>query len=165
MKKLLLIVILSILLFGCDESGRKRLLIDELYERDVSQQEMYFYQGRLFTGVAFDVYDNGEVKWEGNYKKGMLHGEYKEWCYRDPNLVSTLGYFKRISSGDWYHMMDPNYETEIAYGNAPNKFKHGIWKTWHCSNDNILLLEEEYENGEIISKKCWDKEGNKIDCK
>jgi len=173
MKKLLLILLCVPMMFSCGEEKvetkektkeEKRLLIDELYEREVGQQYIYFYQGKPFTGVAIDIYDSGEVKWEGNYKNGILHGEWKEWCYQNSTNVSTLGYFKRMSADEWYHMKDPEMKTEIYYGFAPEKFKHGIWKTWNCYN-NILLLEEEYENGEIISRKCWDNEGKKIKCK
>jgi hypothetical protein len=61
--------------------------------------------------------------------------------------------------------MDPENETEISVGFAPNAFKHGTWKTWQCYGDNILLSEEEYENGMLVSQRCWDKQGSPIDCK
>jgi antitoxin component YwqK of YwqJK toxin-antitoxin module len=36
-----------------------------------------YYEGVLFNGIGFDVYKNGQLKGEVNYKNGKRDGLYK----------------------------------------------------------------------------------------
>ena len=48
---------------------------------------------------------------------------------------------------------------ERHYKNGKND---GIWKKWY-KNDQ-LQYEKNYKDGEIIFEKCWDEDGNEIEC-
>ena len=39
----------------------------------------------------------------------------------------------------------------------------GVWKVYH--ENEVLSMEGLWENGELISEKCWDENGNEIKCK
>ena len=41
--------------------------------------------------------------------------------------------------------------------------KEGLWKTYYESGK--LNEERNYKDGKLISKECWDEDGNKIECK
>jgi antitoxin component YwqK of YwqJK toxin-antitoxin module len=79
----------------------ERVHIDDLQEREEAQ--MLFYQGKPFTGIAYEVYsegqlnfeieikdgktdglgqewyDNGQLHWEANFKDGQPDGLFQEW--------------------------------------------------------------------------------------
>ena len=40
--------------------------------------------------------------------------------------------------------------------------KEGLWKKWYKNGQ--LQYEKNYKDGEIIFEKCWDEEGNEIEC-
>ena len=40
--------------------------------------------------------------------------------------------------------------------------KDGLWKKWHKNGQ--LQYEKNYKDGEIIFEKCWDEDGNEIEC-
>ena len=51
---------------------------------------MYF-EGKPFTGVGFDVYSNGLMMFEANYKNGKLDGLFKFW-YLNGQLANSSNY-------------------------------------------------------------------------
>ena len=51
---------------------------------------MYF-EGKPFTGVGFDVYSNGLMMFEANYKNGKLDGLDKGW-YEDGRLEYSFNW-------------------------------------------------------------------------
>ena len=92
-------------------------------------------------------FNNNELKLEVNFKNGKRNGLWREY-----------------------------YENGQLYGNG--KFINGLMITETCFNKvgekryfkkyyitGEKLLEINYENNQIISKKCWDKNGNEIECK
>ena len=40
-----------------------------------------YYQGKLFTGIAFDMYDESQLNAEISFKDGQFHGVSK--CYNN----------------------------------------------------------------------------------
>ena len=67
MKHTLSILLFILFLFGC---GEKRVLIDELTNIGTKKSPIMFYEGEVFNGVGFDVWENGQLQLEGNYKDG-----------------------------------------------------------------------------------------------
>ena len=114
--------------------GQERVSEDELTE----SENRYYYQGKLFNGIS-ELYDEHGGLWkEWNYKDGQRNGLYKRWS----------------ESGRLKHE-----------GNYKNGQLNGVFKVWHRSSvGGQLRYEFNYKDGEIISKKCWDEEGNKIEC-
>jgi len=88
------------------------------------------------TGRVIHYFSNGNVEGVSHYKNGLLHGEML--------ILDDEGNFKTFE-GSWYE------------GNPD-----GIHKKWH--DNGQIVLEEKYDNGELISSNCWNERGYKIDC-
>ena len=76
MKNLLSILVVSLLLIGCSEN---RVLMDELINKGSNRDPIMYSEKGLFNGIGFDVFENGQIKYEENYKDGKREGIYKEW--------------------------------------------------------------------------------------
>ncbi|MDA9237241.1 hypothetical protein N9O99_02145 [Schleiferiaceae bacterium] len=72
MKKLLSILSLCLVFISCSPD---RVLYDELTQKG----EISYFEGKPFTGVAFDIYSNGQLKLQINYKDGKFNGLAEEW--------------------------------------------------------------------------------------
>lgn len=72
---------------------------------------------------------------ECNYKNDLRHGEEKYW-FENGHLELQGEYF--------FDQMD------------------GLWQSWH--ENGQLASEAKYDRGILISKKCWDESGKKIEC-
>jgi antitoxin component YwqK of YwqJK toxin-antitoxin module len=70
-----------------------------------------------------------------NYKDGEFHGTQKGW-YKNGQLA---------------------FESFSIDG-----IDNGLSRQWY--ENGQLSLEENYLNGELISSKCWDENGNLIQC-
>ena len=127
MKKLFLIFI-CILLFGCSE---KRIMEDEL----VKKGQLYYFDSKLYTGIFFDVWGDGELRKEGHIKDGKLDGVVK--------VFSQNGQLR--------------YE-----GNWKDGKMNGFSKQYHSNGQ--LKEEVNFKDGELISQKCFTENGQEIDC-
>jgi len=47
-------------------------------------------------------------------------------------------------------------------GNFKDNEYDGFWAGWHENGQKSY--EVTYKDGELISEKCWDKDGNERDC-
>ena len=88
---IVLVLVFCSLLFGCSESSENRVLIDDLTNKGKEDSPIMYIEGKLFSGIGFEVYPNGQLKNERNYKDGILHGLQK--TYIDENRRS---YFEDI---------------------------------------------------------------------
>ena len=129
MKKILSILLVSVLLIGC---SKDRVLIDELTNKGTEESPIMYSEKGLFNGIGFDVYKDGQLKFENNYTDGKKDGSFKEW-YENGQL---------------------SYEGNWKDGN-----KDGLWKKWY---ENGLLVKKEvnYKDGNIDGLwKEWYKNG------
>ena len=134
MKKTILVLTASILIIGC---SKKRVLIDELENKSENWLESVMYsQGELFTGIGYDIYDNGQLQTEQSYTNGVLNGAWKEW-YKDGKIWSE--------------------------GNYKEGKEHGLEKWWHQNGE--LKFKGDYNNGELVSQICFDESGAETNCK
>ena len=76
MKKILSILLVSVLLIGCSED---RVLIDALINKGTEESPIIYSEKGLFNGIGFDVFENGQIKYEENYKDGKTDGLFKLW--------------------------------------------------------------------------------------
>ena len=141
MKKLLSILLVSIILFGC---GEDRVLSDELTDKGRRGVELMYYESKLFNGIGYDVYSNGKLKSEVNYKDGKRDGLYKGWYVND-----QLSYEMNFNNGtidglyrEWYE----NGQLKF-YGQSKDGEEDGIWKYY---DKNGKLDERNYKDGEEI---------------
>jgi antitoxin component YwqK of YwqJK toxin-antitoxin module len=76
MKKLLSILLLSVVLIGCSE---ERVLMVDLTEKGTEESPLMYSESGLFNGVGYSVHSNGQTKEEVNYKDGKEDGLSKSW--------------------------------------------------------------------------------------
>tara|TARA_B110000037_G_C16840753_1_gene391670 strand:+ start:218 stop:625 length:408 start_codon:yes stop_codon:yes gene_type:complete len=88
MKKLLSIFSMSIILISCSPD---RVLLNELTDKGTEESPIMYFEGKPFTGVGFDVYSNGLMMFEANYKNGKLDGLFKFW-YLNGQLANSSNY-------------------------------------------------------------------------
>ena len=151
--KQLSILFLSVILFSCSD-GDKRYHIDET----TSPSDTLTYlksDMSLLNGVVYSEF--GE---NGRYINGKKDGIHKEW-YESGQIKSELEFekgksvFKKYTKY-WYDdgqlMLDGKYDGDQQYS------KMFYWT-------GKLKYELIYEGEKIISKKCWDYDGNQIECK
>ena len=131
MKKLLSLLLLSVVLIGCSE---ERVLNDELTNKGTEESQIMYYEGALFNGVGFDVYSDGQLKAEGNFKDGELDGLNKGW--------DEDGQLRKESN--WK-------DGELD----------GLIKSWY--EDGQLEEEGNFKDGELDGYKSWDENGQRTD--
>ena len=122
--------------------------------------------------------------YEINYKKGKLHGPWK-FFEKNKLLISqdwedgvTIGNSKNYydngqvrSEGPLKLPEDYMLSLEELEGNTlleeftwiNNRKQHGLWKFY--SINGKLTSEVKFNEGEEVSEKCWDEDGNEIECK
>jgi antitoxin component YwqK of YwqJK toxin-antitoxin module len=106
----------------------KRVL-EDLIEMD---DELYsYYEGEKFTGISFELWDNGQLGSETTYVDGIETGLQKIW-YKNGQL-----------------------EKEIYLRNASG---HGMEREWY--ENGKLKLESEIWKGICMWEKLWDENGN-----
>ena len=89
MKKILVILLVSILSIGCSEN---RVLIDELTNKGTKNSPLMYNEKGLFNGIGFDIHPNGQLKKEVNYKYGKKNGLHESW-YTD-GQISFQSFYK-----------------------------------------------------------------------
>jgi antitoxin component YwqK of YwqJK toxin-antitoxin module len=57
----------------------------------------------------------------------------------------------------WYENGQQAYE-----GNYKDGKQDGLWPHWYENGQKSS--KNTYKDGELISSKCWDKDGNEYDC-
>ena len=115
MRKALLIITAVMLVLGCGSDSIK-LDINNLIDRGGL---MYApNDDKPFTGIVFDFYENGEKELDGNYRKGLMNGE---WTYYHENgQIHGEG---RFIDGDGSNL------SELS--GIPFNGRSGRWKFWY----------------------------------
>lgn len=93
------------------------------------QDDVYFLEGKPYTGTARDKHKNGQLKGEYPFKEGRLHGVVKEWW--DNGVLST--------------------ETNFDKGQ-----RHGLNRYW--TKKGNLMKEQVYDHDKSVSEKHYDVE-------
>jgi len=93
-----------------------------------------YYDGVLFTGVAYAENQDGRLLYEARYRDGLHWGLSQEW-YLDGQLCSESSFVR-----EW---------------------AHGPFRQWHGNGQ--LAEQEEYEWGVLLSRKAWDEEGSLLE--
>ena len=78
----------------------------------------------------------GHLAGEGPMKEDKRHGLWKVYGVEDGNLYAEV-YFKKGK-------------------------QLGILKTYH--ENGQMSRENSWKNNKVVSEKCWDENGNEIDC-
>ena len=91
------------------------------------EQGWALYKGILFTGVGFELWPNGTLRWEMPYLDGYPYGTEREW-YPSGQLKS---------------------QCEIVGGVV-----HGTMREW--AEDGRLIIEAVYDRGRLVKRKRDD---------
>lgn len=91
------------------------------------QDDVYFLNGKPYTGTARDKHKNGKAKGEYPFLEGRLHGVVREWW--DNGQLST--------------------ETHFDKGR-----RHGLNRYW--SKTGQLMKEQTYEQDKSVSEKHYE---------
>ena len=127
---LLALVVLS---SGCDVKSSLQVDLTD------KGKETY-YKSKLFNGIGFDVYSNGQLKEEWNYKRGMKTA-HKVW-YENGQLSEEATYYwtgryiaERIC---WYDNGQLEYDSRAskAWDRNGNEIKSATYLIKKYSSDN-----------------------------
>lgn len=137
-------------------------LITVLFIGALSAQEIYksdgqFYQnGKPYTGIIKDYYDNGNLYKEFHFKDGVPHGKCFVY-YENGKVKEQHTYELGVKNGTW---LNYNHHGEIvAEANYLDGKKHGIWVI--KDNKAVKRYEIFYENGKRTGNwKMWNENGN-----
>ena len=159
-----------------------------------TKKQLMFYNCEPFTGTAISFYKNEvkevlDYIYYPSYKGGVDISSYKKRTIKE--IVNYQ--FGQISAFKEYYSSGRIYKKgKYAFGEQLTREEKGYWKTWH-DNGKLASIKfhsvfftngsgqiysvgchesecEQYnEDGSLIItdccvKKCWDKNGEKIDC-
>ena len=110
-------------------------LFYDSWENYGQKRKVVDYLDGTKDGLSTEWYENGQLQEEGHYKEGKYEGLWRR--YFDNGILSIKGNYK-----------DDKQE--------------GFWKSYY--DNGQLKYEWNYKEGELISQKCWDEEGNEKEC-
>ena len=124
-----------------------------------------------YTGMVFDLYENGQKKLNGRYRNGIKNGKWTWWNVFG-GIDSTGNFRKELFYGQWkfYHSNGQlkaigNYRNgdgtnRDEYGLTAHG-RHGKWTFWH--ENGLQASEITYKEGEIVGIWItWNEQGQKI---
>jgi antitoxin component YwqK of YwqJK toxin-antitoxin module len=150
MKKLLLILLCVPLMFSCVENNKDK------------KENEYWDNGKLKIEYSYDNEDI-MVGYKKYYEDGQLEseitmplprryyyrtGELKNEIFNENGKLNQINYFK---DGEIENETVKDHKTKISIDKM--YFKNGQ-----------LRFETQETETSILSKRCWDKEGNEIEC-
>jgi len=154
------------------------------YYEDGTLRAIYPYnESGLLDGLAREYYPNGKIKVEAEYNNNVKEGTYKKY-YENGNLIVLANYkdgkkdgiLKRYyTSGSlmleqsyldgerdgpykWYYRNEALKEE----GTYEHDKKDGMSKRYFSTG--MLKAERFYKDGQLISKTCYDEQGNATEC-
>jgi antitoxin component YwqK of YwqJK toxin-antitoxin module len=161
MKNILSILLVSVILFGCDTKTddpiESRYHIDKTIEKN--QTFCLKSNNQKITGVVYSEYHSGRLKSEMSLKNGLFHGLSKAW-YANGQLNMESNYYEELLHGmtkNWYENGQLENEQNYRHEN-----KHGLFRIWY--KNGAVKTRGRFEHNNLISIQCWDIKGNKISC-
>ena len=89
------------------------------------------------------------------------------WNNGLPKVINTFkeskGKLELVKTIEWmddgYKWSEGTYKGVDKYGNPQ---ENGKWTRWHENRQK--WYERTFKDGVLISVKCWDEDGNEVDC-
>ena len=103
-------------------------------EKTVSEKNLMFYKGfsildgKLFSGICVDYYDNGRKKYEIPFKNGQKEGFSIFWYINGQK--QSEGYYRDGKEEGLWSYWDENGHKE-SEGNFNDKTSDGLIIRWH----------------------------------
>ena len=106
------------------------------FEELEKREDIYYFKGSdtPYTGKVFDFYENGQKRFESNWKNGEMNG------------LSMI----------WYENGQMKNESNWKDGKAD-----GVYVDWHENGQK--MYEGTNKNGEKVSAKYWNNKGELVD--
>ena len=104
------------------------------------------------NGLRRGWYHSGELKFEGYFKNGWNNGSYKNW-YENGNLEKESFFEMGVTVGSYKN-----------WSNNGKLIKERFYQKISRTSSKLVKRVKYLETGEILSKECWDIEGNNISC-
>ncbi len=102
------------------------------YEKLKGRDDLWYFEGKPFTGITVEKYENGQKRGERTYKDGKVHGLYTFW---------------------YENGQKKEREYTLRFGKL-----HGLYTRWYRNGQKNW--ERTHKDGELISEKEWDEDGN-----
>lgn len=145
MKKTLFLLPIFFLIISCNDNNYsysgilnvfsgKRILIKEL----VKDGGVFYYDGKPFNGIAFQMYDEKNIKFEKSFKEGKLDGEEIYW-YRNGKIDQIKNYKAGVLNGKVSaRYQNGQLKVEAYY---KNNFENGSFKSWYENGNKKEVFE------------------------
>lgn len=117
------------------------------------------YKNGKKEGLWKEFDDNNQIVSEGFYKDGKANGLMK-WYYE--GVLVASGNMKNDKRNGLWKICDVHNNSNCIEANFKDEKKIGIWKVLHDNGE--LAKEQNWKEGKMISQKCWDENGNQIEC-
>ena len=111
-----------------------KLLTRVLYDDLEFDGDFPCFNGKLFTGIAYEVYPDGKLHSEYEYREGWENNVGKEWY--------SNGQLKSIEL----------FKNQMAYGTHEKFYEDGSKKS-----------ESDYELGIELERRSWSESGELIE--
>lgn len=149
---------MAVLLAICavDGCGEKVLENNELVQRNG-----FWYEKNAeipFTGKVVEYYENGQMAWENELYEGKLSGKCSIWDVDGQKLIMAF-YHNGLLNGrtvNYYRNGKMSHEWNYRFGK-----KHGRINNYYDNGE--MKAEAWYEDGKLLTVKCWDENGDPTD--
>ena len=128
-----------------DNKTTRGVLVDELINKGTDEKPTMYFESALFNGLSFDVYEDGQLKSEANYKDGKQDALEKFWSV-DGKLTYEANYKDGKQDGlekRWFAWGTLGYEANYKDGK-----QDGVEKFY-------------FETGQLDYQNYW-KDGKQI---
>jgi len=160
---ILMTILCYFLIFSCGNSTNKALILSavptkyymESNNSFSKRQDTVYYNGRLFSGFAYQLYRNNDTAVIFGYLNGLQQGVSKQW-YPNKQLKEerfyAAGHKQGLQQGWW-----PDGKPKFVF-EAINDDYAGEFKEWFSSGKMAKYFH--YKNGhEQGSQKAWWPDG------
>ena len=116
-----------------------------------------FYSFLFNQNKVVKTYQNGEKRFEGNYKKDKIDGTYTFW-YENGQKSYEENYKDGLKVGRWTGWYENGHKSSEKY--YKNNIREGKWITWYDNGQKSS--QRIYINGKVEGfDSYWDLDGKK----
>ena len=139
-KNNLFLLYLAIIIFDC---GKEPIN----YEKSLNIRDGVYYTkdtNEPYNGPVYSIYKSGEIKTEGTFKNGKVHGLSTD-RYKNNKKKSELNFKNGLNHGlqtFWYESGEKKEELNYIDG-----LRNGKWTTWYRNGKKKREGEEKEEKG------------------
>lgn len=105
----------------------------QISDLEKKSDKLYYLDGKLFTGMCYEKFDNGKIGIKGQMKNGKKDGL---WTW-------------------WYSSGQKKRETQFVDGK-----KDGLTYYWYENGQKQKELM--FKQDKNVDQKLWDEEGNRL---